>query len=448
MVRFLGTQALGGGQVPGFVPPPIPTTAFRAIGTGIQLPVFSGGSTNQSVGNRLPVYLRYPVRRARFGVTTFYMNTSTLTEVRLPQAMRFQVGVDEAFTQSMTVPARGVVRWGGSPTGAFDPASSPYGIMGSDVYEFAQPRTGWISLLTTLEWVGTPPNGQMPRNVYFSNAAGQYGKSISSTGSLIDAGWAHNVTDLGTETANGIVGFVPFMVAEMVDGSVSVLNLGTSSTQGIGDFTPGSGNFTNPGGDAFRNRGWPSRAVDRLYKHAYANLGVSGDQLAILLATGAFRNRLELIRWLNPSHCLFQHGANDLIAGKTVAQVKDLITQAKAMLRTASPDLKFVYATMGTYASSTGNFTAANGGDQSAIGDYWAKATELESQIKAGSGIFADGRSLDVTTATLLPGSAGFWKTDGVTPKLNTPDGRHQTGDAIENLTLPSLPAASPFLGM
>lgn len=432
--------------MPGFVPPPVPTTAFRAIGTGIQLPVFSGGSTNQSVGNRLAVYLRNPVARARFGVTTFYMNTSTLAEVRLPQAMKFQIGVDENFTQSMTVPARGIVRWGGSATGLFDPATSPYGVIGSDVYQFTQPRTGWISLLTTLEWVGTPPSGQMPRNVYFSNAPGQYGKSISSTGSLIDAGWAHTVTDLGAETANGIVGFVPFMVAEMVDGTVSVLEFGTSSTQGIGDFTPGSGSFTNPGGDAFRNRGWPSRAVDRKYGHAYANIGCSGDQLSILLGVNAFRNRLELIKWLNPTHCLFQHGANDLISGKSVAEVVSLVAQAKTLLRSAVPALKFTYATMGTYStSSSGNWTAANGADQMEVSGYAAKAADIEGQIKARTGVFSDGPFLDITTPTMLAGSAYLWKTDGTTPKLYTPDGRHNTGDSIENLILPSLPTNSPF---
>ena len=451
MVRFLNREALGGGQVPGFVPPPVPTTAFRAIGTGIKLPVFSGGATNQSVFNRLNTYSRKPVKRVQFGFTPFYVNTSggTVTEVRLPQPMKFQIGVDENFTQSMTVAPRGIVKWGGQNTGLYDPATSPYGVIPSDVYEFATPRTGWISIFTTLEWVGTPPSAQMPRNVYFSNTTGQYGKSLSSSTSLIDAGWAHTVTDLGAETANGTIGYIPFMVAEMVDGTVSVLAFGTSSTDGIGDFTPGSGTYTNPGGDQFRNRGWVTRAIDRKYGHAYANLGASGDQLAYLLATNAFRNRLELTRWLNPSHCAFQHGANDVIAGKTVAEVTSMITQAKALLRSVVPGLKYVPCTMGTYSTSTGNWTASSGGDQQEAlsGAYWTKVQQLEADMLAGTGVWSDsgGKVLDVTTPTLLPGSRGLWKTDGITPKLYTPDGRHNTGDSIENLILPSLPSNSPF---
>lgn len=440
-------------------------TVWRAAGTRVQLPYLtSGASTGQSFGWRINVYEPIAIKRFYVVWPTFHVDESNGSEVDLVQDARMQVGVDEFNTQSMNnLPVRGIVRWNGAPTTSYSKTNGPFAGMVSDVYEMSQPRN-MFSLYSVKEWVGTPPNNMSPRNCNLSNVAGKYEKSeiftVASGVSPIDTGWAITQTDIGSETlfSSGRLGFCPFIVAELVDGTVSVIILGTSSARGVNE-TSGPVTDNNQYGDIHGSRGWCSRWIGTTLGLPYANFGISGDQLGIMLAGNNFQRRLALAKMLNPSHCLFQHGANDIAGGATVATTITRAVQVMDKLRSVLPNLQFVPCGIQPSSTSSNNWTAIDGSDQTQNTAFNNNGAALQYETLQRTGQYPwDGTygKKGVYIETTLPlvnpirnpnplvaCDYTFYATG--TANDQTIDGRHLNTNAIYRKLIPSLPSISPF---
>lgn len=440
-------------------------TAFRAIGTRAQLPnVMAGGQANQAYGFRHNIYSPVAIDTLQLVIPTFCVDANGgAQEVDLVQDARFQAGIDELNTQSMSgLPARVAVLFGGSNIATYSKTTGPFPALVSDVFTCQQPRN-WLSIYLAKEWIGTPPDFKSPRNCFFSNVAGKYEKGelfTTASGVLpINSGWALTQTDLGAETLNssGRTGFCPFIIARLVDGTTSVLILGTSSSQGINEVT-GPVTDNNPYGDARGSRGWPARYIGTKLNTAYANFGISGDQLGIALTGTNFQRRLALAKILNPTHCHFQHGANDIAGGASVATTLSRCVQMMDKLRTVLPTLKFVPSLM--QPSSTGAWTAVDGSDQTQNTAFNTNAAALtfdnniRNAVYPWDGTYGPvGKYLETTIPLVNPtrnpnpltACDYTWKANG-TALYFTPDGRHMNTNAEYELLLPYLSSTSPFV--
>lgn len=439
---------------------------FRAVGTRVQLPyVTSGGAANQGFGFRINPFSPVPIKRFYLVLPTFHVDELTGNETDWAQDARIQFGIDELNTQSMSgLPVRGLVKFGGQNTATYRKATGPFSYIKSDVYEMSQPRNTF-SIYLGKEWIGTPPDLKSPRNCVLSSVAGKYEKSeiftTASGVSPIDSGWVINQTDIGAETLNGSGRLLlcPFIVAEMVDGTVSILILGTSSSRGVNEVS-GPVTDSNPYGDVRGSRGWPAKYVGTKLNLPYANFGISGDQMAFILAGNNFQRRMALAKELNPSHCLFQHGANDIAAGASLATVISRAAQTMDKLRSVLPNLDFVPSSVQPSSTSSDNWKAVNGSDQTQNTAFNTNNAALNYDNLQRKGLYPfdgtygpKGKYIETTIPLVNPvrnpnplvACDYTWIATGTANDL-TIDGRHMNTNAENRYLFPALSSVSPFV--
>lgn len=416
--------------------------AVRATGTHTRLPGWRSGGTFVACGTRTFTRFPRPVRRLKLVVPTFsVVDGPPVADADIVAPMRFQFGIDEAATPSLSdVPERRLVTFGGVDVAEYTPGAGPFGCIVSDWFELSQPRRS-ISLFSVQEWTegAAPAPGMMPRNTAMGTGKAEHHELLAhSERSLIGSRWASAQPGFGPETVQAARGFTPYLIAEFEPGEPSILLLGSSTGAGIGETVGGTGQYRANRGDAHGNRGWLERWFDRGAHIAFSNVSRGGDRLKDHSVEKNTARRLVLAQALNPTHAALQLGPNDF-AGSTLDDMQSHAAAIKYRYTNAIPGLKWIGVTSTPRSLSRGGkWLAKDGSDQTPrIGsgpgsnhDVWNR------MIREGKGVFADqAGSIDPCPSVEMPPlGSGLFLADGITGKWMTADGVHLTGDGTERI--------------
>lgn len=139
-------------------------------------------------------------------------------------------------------------------------------------------------------------------------------------------------------------------------------------------------------------------------RRPYINLGVPGARAD--LASAKFGNRIKVLAAAKPTHVLVDYGINDLINGRTAAQIQANLATIYAAIKGAVPGVKIYQMTIGPRVTSS-------------IGDavfgYMKRSTQVPAATPTnsfinGSSVAASERAIlnDVIRANGIAGQDGF----------------------------------------
>lgn len=288
------------------------------------------------------------------------------------------------------VSPRKQVTWGGSGTGTIANLTTQY----CDV--------------TTLD---TPiPNGAK---------VGIWAEVVPSVAIVFASGSAKSTTwgDVVSATNSGMsaTSAKPTNGGGAYQGPISIRGLTTAtSAVGIGD-----SRFAGTTGDPATSDGF-SGQIQHTFGANYAilNLGCPGETGAQFLANSTLRRALLG----DANYAIYEYGINDLaFGGGTAAAAEATASSVKALLPVG---MRKTRATIVVASDSPGNWTAADGSDQT-LKSYDAQRRALNTLILAnGGGWDAIYDFAPVNEMATYP--SGKWKADGTAHKY-TIDGIHET---------------------
>ncbi|MCE0495766.1 hypothetical protein [Vibrio salinus] len=296
---------------------------WRGMGQGMTLAIqgFNGGTSTHSRTCRTRHHSKVRFRKVRAVIPTFYLTGNPIKDTDIANDLNFQVGIESKFKESLTgISPRIMFKFGGDEVAKYLNESAPEtGYIISDVLDlngYIEPDQDF-GLWTTVEAPNSDSNA-LPYTKKGSSHLQRYEGVIQNDTGNIENDLARSASEIPafTKVQTGeTTWFAPcFLLIYTDSANPFVVDIGSSSSYGVGEGTAGSLEYGDSRGSLLGNSGFFERPLDEELGWSYVNFSKGSDGNKYLRDPENWKYRKQLLQLANPTHVINSNISNDISA--------------------------------------------------------------------------------------------------------------------------------------